>query len=213
MGIPASSKAAVLNCIGEKNRHELAALCGELGVDENNTRQLMELAAMRGTPEKILPQLKEKFSAAASLAQIERICSALADCDVPICIDFSVVDDIHYYNGIVFKGFVEGIADSVLSGGQYDKLMQKLKRRSGAIGFAVYMDQLERLEKKQNPFDVDIVLLYDQQTPVSEIRQQVATLTQQGQSVMVQPGVPENVRYKQLLKLQGSEVQILENNA
>lgn len=212
MGIPAGSKAAVLNYIGEKNRHELAGLCGELGVNENNTRQLMELAAMRGTPEKILPRLKAQFSC-ASLDQMERICGALADCKVPMCIDFSVVDDIHYYNGIMFKGFVEGIADSVISGGQYDRLMQKLKRRSGAIGFAVYMDQLERLEKKQNPFDVDVVLLYDRQTPVATIRKQVAVLTEQGKTVMVQSGVPENIQYKQLIKLQGSEVEILENNA
>ena len=213
MGIPAGSKTAVLNCIGEKNRHELAALCQELGVDENNARQLMELAALRGTPDKILPRLKAQYPQAASLVQLDEICTALADCDVAMCIDFSVVDNIHYYNGIIFKGFVEGIADSVLSGGQYDKLMLKLKRRSGAIGFAVYMDQLERLEKKQNPFDVDVVLLYDKNTPVAVIRGQVAALTEQGKTVTVQPGVPENIKYKQLLKLQGSEVQILENNA
>lgn len=213
MGIPVGSKATVLKYIGEKNRHELLSACRELGVEENDTRQLMELAAMRGTPAKILPRLKEQFSGVASLDQLERICCALADCQVSMCIDFSVVDDIHYYNGIIFKGFVEGIADSVLSGGQYDKLMQKLKRRSGAIGFAVYMDQLERLEKKQDPFDVDIVLLYDKQTPVTVIHQQVAKLTEKGQSVMVQSGVPENVKYRQLLKLRGSEVEILENNA
>lgn len=213
MGIPAGSKAAVLGCIGEKNRHELTGLCQALGVDENSVRQLIELAAMRGTPEKILPQLKAQFSGAASLVQLEEICVALAECDVPMCIDFSVVDDIHYYNGIIFKGYVEGIADSVLSGGQYDRLMQKLKRRSGAIGFAVYMDQLERLEKKQDPFDVDVMLLYDKQTPIAVIRRQATELTRQGKSVMVQPDVPENIKYKQLIKLQGSEVQILENNA
>lgn len=213
MGIPAGSKSSVLNCIGEKNRHELATLCQELGVAEKNTQQLMELATMRGTPDKILPRLKEQYPQVASIGQLDEICTALADCDVAMCIDFSVVDDIHYYNGIIFKGFVEGIADSVLSGGQYDRLMQKLKRRSGAIGFAVYMDQLERLEKKQNPFDVDVVLLYDKQMPVSVIRQQAAALTEQGKTVMVQPGVPENIKYKQLIKLQGSEVEILENNA
>ena len=212
MGIPAGSKTAALNYIGEKNRHELAALCEELGVDENNTRQLMELAAMRGTPEKLLPRLKQQFSG-ASLDQLERLCCALAESGVPVCIDFSVVDDIHYYNGIVFKGFVEGIADSVLSGGQYDKLMQKLRRRSGAIGFAVYMDQLERLEKQENRFDVDVVLLYEKGASITAIRRQVAALTEKGCSVMVQPGVPENIKYRQLLQLRGSEVEILENNA
>ena len=62
-----------------------------------------------------------------------------------IRIDFSVVDDINYYNGIVFKGFIESVPDYVLSGGEYDKLMRKMKRSGRAIGFAVYLDQLERL--------------------------------------------------------------------
>ena len=55
--------------------------------------------------------------------------------------------DVSYYNGIVFKGFLSGIPDPVLSGGQYDRLMQKLHRTSRAIGFAVYTGELERLDQ------------------------------------------------------------------
>ena len=64
-----------------------------------------------------------------------------------ITIDFSVVSDNGYYSGIVFKGFVDGIADRVLSGGQYDKLMEKMGKKAAAIGFAVYLDTLERYEQ------------------------------------------------------------------
>lgn len=56
--------------------------------------------------------------------------------------------DPNYYNGIVFKGYINGIPSAVLSGGQYDKLMEKLHRRSRAIGFAVYVDLLERLDER-----------------------------------------------------------------
>ena len=31
-----------------------------------------------------------------------------------------------YYNGIVFKGYVEGIPSNILSGGRYDKPLHKL---------------------------------------------------------------------------------------
>ena len=55
-------------------------------------------------------------------------------------VDFSVVGDVNYYNGIVFKGFLRGIPTSVLSGGRYDLLMRKFKRNASAIGFAVYTD-------------------------------------------------------------------------
>ena len=54
----------------------------------------------------------------------------------------SVKSDLNYYNGIIFKSFVEGVPDGVLSGGQYDKLMDNMNRNSRAIGFAVYMDYL-----------------------------------------------------------------------
>ena len=64
-----------------------------------------------------------------------------------INIDFSVVNNMKYYNGIVFKGFVEGIPTGILSGGQYDNLMEKMGKKSRAIGFAVYLDELIKLEK------------------------------------------------------------------
>ena len=58
-------------------------------------------------------------------------------------VDFSLVSDLNYYNGIVFKGYVEGVPSAVLSGGQYDKLMKKMSHSSRAIGFAVYLDMLD----------------------------------------------------------------------
>ena len=62
-------------------------------------------------------------------------------------IDFSVISDLKYYNGIIFKGFVQDVPDGVLSGGQYDKLMKSMKRTSRAIGFGVYIDSLGKLLK------------------------------------------------------------------
>ena len=53
--------------------------------------------------------------------------------------------DMSYYNGIAFKGFIEGIPTGILSGGEYDGLMKKMKRKSRAIGFAVYLDEISRL--------------------------------------------------------------------
>lgn len=64
-----------------------------------------------------------------------------------IAIDFSIIDFNSYYSGIVFKGFVNGISTKILSGGQYDNLLKKMNRQSGAIGFAVYLDEIERFEE------------------------------------------------------------------
>ena len=63
-------------------------------------------------------------------------------------VDFSVISIDGYYSGIIFKGLINGIASKVLSGGQYDNLMKKMGKKAGAIGFAVYLDTLERFEEK-----------------------------------------------------------------
>ena len=70
-----------------------------------------------------------------------------------ISVDFSIIDFNSYYSGIVFKGFVSGISTKVLSGGQYDNLMKKMNRQSGAIGFAVYLDEFERFNELDNSGD------------------------------------------------------------
>ena len=125
-------------------------------------------------------------------------------------IDFSAVDDMRYYNGIVFKGYVPSLPSSILTGGQYDKLMKKMRRSSGAIGFAVYLDVLERMDQGRRSFDVDTVLLYEGGTSLAAIRAAAEMIRAKGESVMVQSSVPENVRYRNLVILRGEEVEILE---
>lgn len=218
VGIPSGAKAQLFRLIGEKNLHELADTCRGFGIPEDHISLLRQLVTLSGTPETVLPQVQELLSGLAGtgpLEQLIRVISALEGTGAASILrfDFSVVDDAHYYNGIVFKGFADGLPESVLSGGQYDKLMRKMHRSSGAIGFAVYMDMLDRLDSTQRAYDVDVLLLYDGGTALSDIRRQAEALTQSGSSVLVQRCVPENIRYKKLLKLDGSEVRILENNA
>jgi len=218
IGIPDSSKNALLKCIGEKNRHEMTALCCSCGVAEENITLLNQVISASGTPDAVLPRLQQLLSGiidTGAVDQLIRITKALENSGIRdmLRFDLSVVDDIRYYNGIVFKGFIHTVPSSVLSGGQYDKLMQKMQKKSGAIGFAVYVDALERLDRQQEDYDVDTVVLYQESTPLSAIQAQVNALRAEGRSVMVQRCLPEHIHCRQILKLTGSEVEILENNA
>ena len=58
--------------------------------------------------------------------------------------DLSAECGTRYYSGIVLKGYVEGVPSALLSGGRYDALMRRMGKKCGAVGFAVYMDLLER---------------------------------------------------------------------
>ena len=70
-------------------------------------------------------------------------------------LDFSVVNDMNYYDGIVFQGYADDIPAAILAGGRYDSLMRKFGRQKNAVGFAV--DMLERAEEDATGF-VNIAL-------------------------------------------------------
>jgi ATP phosphoribosyltransferase regulatory subunit len=117
-------------------------------------------------------------------------------------LDFSVVNDMDYYNGIVFQGFVEGIPAGVLSGGQYDRLVRKLGKNAGAIGFAVYLDELARLNNEENQYDVEVLLLYKAGSDISEIMKAAEAYTAGGISVLPEKTVPDKLKYKRLVRLE-----------
>ncbi len=208
IGIPGDLQGDAMHYIGEKNLHDLTALCVGCGIADEKIATLRTLASMKAPLTcGLYQQLQDLLSGyvdAQILEQFVDVLSALETSDVAplLRIDFSVVDDIHYYNGFVFKGFVNGLPGSVLSGGQYDRLMNKMKRSDRAIGFAVYTDMLDRLEQPTDAYDVDILLLYDDTTPLSTLRANMALLTANGRKVMAQRAVPANVRYKEILNIQ-----------
>lgn len=218
VGVPVGRREALLKYIGEKNTHEMLALCRDCGVEPEKTELLKQVLAASGKPGEVIPKLRALLDGVISmeaLDQLENITDALADSEVGkvLRIDFSAVDDMRYYNGIVFKGYVQSLPNSILTGGQYDKLMKKMKRTSGAIGFAVYLDMLERMDQGRRSFDVDTVLLYEAGTPIAAIRAAAQGIQAAGESVMVQPSAPDSIRYRKLMKLQGEEVVVLEKNA
>ena len=45
----------------------------------------------------------------------------------------------------MFQGYLKALPRPLLKGGRYDLLMQKFTPGAGAIGFAVYLDELDRL--------------------------------------------------------------------
>jgi len=218
IGVPADKKDTLIRCIGEKNIHEMTALLKNAEVEDGQILRMQKLISTSGVPGEVLDGivvLLEPVIGPEALGQLQRVMKALAGSGLEdmLRLDFSAVDDIRYYNGFVFKGFIHGLPGSVLSGGQYDKLMRRMKRSAGAIGFAVYMDMLEQLEPRRKDFDVDTLLLYGPDTDPAAIREQVVLLNEQGRSVLAQPGLPENIRARQILKFHGSEVKPLEDHA
>ncbi len=207
----------IMKCFGEKNAHELQMLCDENGVDREKTDALKQLIGIYGTPDEVLPKLEAISSGRCKEAcqRLKKVVSAFDGSPLKdmIHIDFSVVSDMKYYSGVVFKGFVKEVPESILSGGQYDKLMQKMNRGSKAIGFAVYLDLLERLGDQTEGYDTDILLLYGDDIEITTLGKEIEKLTNEGKTVVAQRTLPEKIRYRQLVEIDGEGVKVLETNA
>ena len=88
-----------------------------------------------------------------------------------------------------------------------------MKKDSKAIGFAVYLDLLERFEDVTEEYDVDTVILYDENSDIQALNDAVLILTSNGKSVIALKEITSNIKYKQLLKQNERGVEIIENNA
>jgi len=207
------ARTAVYRCLREKTPHELAAVCAAHSIPADTAEKLGKLIALYGKPEKVLPKLFELLGDTAPLRQLKRLTDGFAGRRTAemLRIDFSVVAAGKYYNGIVFKGYLDGVPDPVLSGGQYDLLMQNMGLRGGAVGFAVYLDYLDDLDReKPADYDVDALLLYDENTDLSTLGLDRFTgnLVSNG-SVMIQKAIPEGLTYRQLYRIENGEVKPL----
>ena len=207
-----SRYSALMAAVEEKNRHELRALCSDFGLSERVCDQLIALVGLYGPLEAVLDELEamelpaESRAAAASLRRLSRYL-ALFGCN-HLRLDFSLVNDMDYYNGLVFRGFISGVAAGVLSGGRYDNLMAKMGRSQGAVGFAVYLDQLERFFARRDAFDADVALYYTQGDPDLLIAKAME-FTGQGMRVLVLPEGSAGMRVRKSYLITGSEVQEL----
>ena len=210
-------KRKIIDCISEKNTLAIKKYCDEFNIDEKTSNSLVVLTGIYGTFPKCVEEIKkislnEKTDSA--VAELENIYEFLKQygCSNGVNLDFSIVNDSNYYNGVIFQGFIDGVPSSVLTGGRYDNLVHKLGKKSGAVGFAVYLDLLSRLMSDDNDFDVDVLLIYDDNATVAQLANAVKNITERGKSVKAQKVNSGNIRYRQLIKLENGEVEVLETN-
>ena len=214
VALPYAQQDRILDCISEKNIHGIRAVCKENSVAADLTERLEGLASLYGSLEETLPQAKalccnEKMEQAVQ--ELENIlrCLKIGGNEEKVNLDFSIVNDMDYYTGIIFQGFINGVPSSILSGGRYDNLLRKLGKDADAIGFAVYLDLLERFDSKEKEYDVDTLLLYEEGADVAALAQAAQMLTDNGQSVLVQRKNTGNVKYKQLLCMKDRGLEIV----
>lgn len=201
-GAAPGGQRLLLERMGEKNVPALAACCREMGLSEEAADSLCRLTTLYGPPKELFPVLASMAAGermTAALEELKAVCG-LAEVE-RLRLDFSIVNDMDYYNGFIFRGYVPGLPSGVLSGGRYDNLLHQMGRRDGAIGFAVYMNLLERLEGAEQTYDADVLLLYDEKTPAPAVLREAENCRRAGQSVRVERQPPEGLSFRTVRKV------------
>lgn len=205
-----AQREKVCNLISERNAHELKAYCSDCGVDGSLISKITALSGIYGSFDKTLAtalKLVVNDSMSDALDELESIYGLLKNFNMSkgVNLDFSIVNDVSYYNGIIFQGFIESIPVAVLSGGRYDNLLKKLGKNAQAIGFAVYTDILDSYFTTDDPYDVDCVLIYGENDDALEVSKTAKVLSSENKSIRVQKTIPKDIKAREYYEIKDGE--------
>lgn len=154
MDIDKRRKAELKELIGRKNKHGLQSMIKDLGLRDPLLENILEMQGNIGEVIEAAEKYEMNDNMKEALGQLTKIKDYFIDNELydNIKLDLSMVPNLDYYDGIVFKGYVHGNPNRVLSGGRYDKLTEVFGLKVRAIGFMVDMDQITaiRMGEKYN---------------------------------------------------------------
>ena len=190
LGVSEPVRAELLRAISGRNAHGIREICAGAGAAGAPAERLCRAVEIYGPLRGCLPLLQGlsvNGETERAVRELSELAGTLESFGAPegVNLDLSAVSDTEYYNGLLFKGYVPGAPAAVLSGGRYDSLLRKLGKPGGAIGFAVYLNLLERLwPEEEEGYDADVLLLYSEPTPPRAVAERARRITEAGRSVL-----------------------------
>ena len=203
-GMPEELSSKIIEAIAARNVPAIDGLKEDYPEFSDRLGKLSDLTILMGTNEEIYGLLRKLGVENNIIDELKAIVSMLDQKSVRI--DFSVLGGMKYYNGITFRGYVEGVPVPVVSGGQYDKLLARMGRKSKAIGFAVYMDPLERILETTPEYDVDVVLVYRDSDRLEDVVEKADSIRATGRSVVTLKEIPFSLRYREVITVEGGAI-------
>lgn len=165
LGLDAETSEAIRRLIEIKNYPMLNELLDSIGAG-------YEIECLKSLPRlfggmQVFEKAVQQFTDEASreildyLHSIYKAVSSMWNGD-GITLDLGIVNRTDYYTGIVFRGYIAGTGEAVLSGGRYDGLLSEFGEEMPATGFALNLDSVMRtmLHKKSFSDESGDVLVY-----------------------------------------------------
>lgn len=206
LGMTDAQRGEAQAALRAKNAHALREIAAATGCGEAQANTLAAVASLAGKfpvtlqKARALCQNQAMHAAVDALSQLYETLCAIGE-EKLLRLDFSAVNDIDYYNGIILQGYVNGVPRAVLSGGRYDRLMQRFGKPQAALGFAVYLSELDRAFSPRAEYDIDTLLLYSEAQQPTMVQKALRALLEEGKSVRAASFVPDGLRARSIIRL------------
>lgn len=197
-GADKGAQAEILKSLQVKSARALDLALEKAQISDESKKALVKLNALSGDVEEaidVLMSLSGDEEYLSSVTELSKIHSSLKELGMEglVRIDFSIANDLNYYTGIVFQGYVPSAHRAVLSGGRYDGLSQKFLRGVGALGFALYLSDLENTAAA--PKHADALIVYKKSAKAENVIAAANELRSKGLSVRVEADGCSRERY------------------
>ena len=205
LSLPQGVREEMLKCVHGKRLHELKAVLEGAKAPPAAVDLVIRAASLSGP----FPETLEKARGVAlsagmteALNELETVYALLKKkgFSEKLTLDFSLVNDSDYYDGLIFQGFVAGVPRALLTGGYYGRLMRKFGRDLDAIGFAAYLNELDLLFRAQRHSDVDALILYGEGAPRDALIQKADEMRAKGLRVRLEKTMPRDVRAEKVYR-------------
>jgi len=196
-GLTPDQQAQALSLIRRKSAHELDAYLASQQISPDDAERIVQMTRLAGPFASVFPaaqKLSVNAQTDAALSELQALYDTLEQdgASDALRLDLSMLNELDYYNGIVFQGYVQGAPRAVLSGGRYDLLMRRFGKQADGIGFAVYLDELNRVLSDRRALDADALVLYKEGDDLAALHQAVFDLAAQGMRVITRKDTKTN---------------------
>ncbi len=194
MDLSGGDREFAVDCLKRKDKHDFLEFAKSRAVDEKRAQAFANLMNLPAGHDSALEALRSfaPVEALSCIDELEKLISLVGSDKINI--NFSVDGDADYYNGLIFKGYVEGVPRAVLSGGRYDKLLSKFGKSGQAVGFALYLGELAVLFDEY-PVSPDVAVVYSDYSSKTALNI-CEKYRADGLKVLMTRSVPANFRGK-----------------
>ena len=146
LGVAEEARAALGAALAARNGVEWRRLARAALPDGPGAGLLAELPTLRGGRELVARIAAEVPSAQDACGRLEAMLGLLERHGIggAVALDLGVLREWHYYSGIVFEAYAQGVGAPLAQGGRYDGLGSRFGRPRPAVGFSITLDLLHQ---------------------------------------------------------------------